>query len=125
MYTGIYFRKSLKYALSISDPKKVFILSSKYGFIPLNRIIEPYDVRFGQNGALSQAEVNESAQIQGLADQQALFIGSKDYYLRAKAAIRRSEWLTLAISGGKGIICQYHWLNSNAGFNPFAENAAA
>jgi hypothetical protein len=127
MYIGTYFRPCLKYALSICDPSRVFILSSKYGFIPLTRVIEPYNVRFGEAGALSQSAINESAVKEGLTEGRVLFIGAKDYFIRAKAAIQQAEWLTPMVGrdlGGTWFGCQFLWMKRNSGRNPFEEVAA-
>ena len=43
LYISQLFRKSLKYAQQLS-PKEIYILSAKYGLVPLDKEIEPYDV---------------------------------------------------------------------------------
>jgi len=42
MYKGTLFKKSLAYAEKL-NPDSIFILSDKYGLIPLDKCIEPYD----------------------------------------------------------------------------------
>ena len=42
MYTSTLFRYSLEYAEKLR-PKSIFILSAKYGLLPLNKRIKPYD----------------------------------------------------------------------------------
>ena len=54
MYTGGYFRSNYRYAMSIvPDRKQVMILSAKLGFIPLDLVIDPYDVVMGSKKAVS------------------------------------------------------------------------
>ena len=43
LYISDLFRKSLKYAQSLS-PDAIYILSAKYGLLSLDTVIEPYDV---------------------------------------------------------------------------------
>ena len=43
MYTSDLFKKSLAYALTLTDSKKIFILSAKYGVLRLNDEIKPYN----------------------------------------------------------------------------------
>ena len=43
MYISPLFRKSLTYAKSL-NPDYIFILSAKYGAIPLDKVIEPYEL---------------------------------------------------------------------------------
>lgn len=42
MYTSSLFRKTFSYAKSL-HPKKIFILSAKYGLLKLDDLIEPYE----------------------------------------------------------------------------------
>ena len=50
LYVSSLFRKSLKYIQQFS-PQKVFILSAKYGLVPLDEAIEPYDVTLNKMSA--------------------------------------------------------------------------
>jgi hypothetical protein len=43
LYVSPLFRGNLRYADSLS-PDQIFILSAKYGLLPLNRYIAPYDL---------------------------------------------------------------------------------
>lgn len=43
MYVGPLFKYSLEYALLLT-PDHIFILSAKYGLLPLDQDIEPYDL---------------------------------------------------------------------------------
>lgn len=42
LYVSDLFKKSLAYARTLA-PKKIFILSAKYGLVPLDKVIEPYE----------------------------------------------------------------------------------
>lgn len=43
LYISPFFKKSLVYAKSL-NPDKIFILSAKYGLLPLDKEIDPYDL---------------------------------------------------------------------------------
>lgn len=43
MYVSDLFKKSLQYAKSL-NPKKIYILSAKYGVLELTDVIEPYEL---------------------------------------------------------------------------------
>lgn len=43
LYVSDLFKKNLQYALQL-QPDHIFILSAKYGLVPLDEEIEPYDV---------------------------------------------------------------------------------
>ena len=47
MYTSDLFKKSLAYALQL-NPRKVYILSAKYGLLELNEHIEPYNLTLNE-----------------------------------------------------------------------------
>jgi hypothetical protein len=42
MYTSVLFKKMMEYAHKLS-PRVIFILSAKYGLLPLDTMIEPYN----------------------------------------------------------------------------------
>ncbi len=48
MYQGPVFRKSLRWCLSVARLPDIFILSAKYGLIPSETVIAPYDAKMGE-----------------------------------------------------------------------------
>ena len=44
MYTSDLFVKNMKYAKNVLKSARIFILSAKYGLLPLDREIDPYNV---------------------------------------------------------------------------------
>lgn len=44
LYTSPLFRKSLEYARRITQDKDIYILSAKYGLLPLEARVRSYDV---------------------------------------------------------------------------------
>jgi len=57
LYLSDLFRKSLRYARSLS-PDVIYVLSAKHGLVPLDQVIEPYDDTL--NGKIA-AEVRQWA----------------------------------------------------------------
>jgi hypothetical protein len=53
LYRSPLFRKSLLYALSIAD--RVYILSAKHGVLPLDEIVEPYELSIKNLDSLQKA----------------------------------------------------------------------
>ena len=49
MYISPLFKLSLSYARSL-DPRRIFILSAKYGLLELNDIIDPYELTLNHMG---------------------------------------------------------------------------
>lgn len=43
MYTGSYFKLCMTYAKTLTTDDNIYILSAKYGVLPLNKVIEPYN----------------------------------------------------------------------------------
>lgn len=50
LYTSPLFRKSLEYARRISQDKDIYILSAKYGLLPLDARVRSYDVTLNRMG---------------------------------------------------------------------------
>jgi len=55
LYTSPLFKKNLQYALKL-QPDQIFILSAKYGLVPLDEEIEPYDLTLN---TMSAKEIKE------------------------------------------------------------------
>lgn len=61
MYTGPYHRKMLALARSRFTADSIMILSALHGFLPLNRIIVPYEKRWGEPGCVTEAQLDRQA----------------------------------------------------------------
>lgn len=67
LYTGVYFAECLQTAREMTgDDHRVLILSAHYGLVGLADVIEPYDLRMGQPGAVRVAEVRDQAAARGV-----------------------------------------------------------
>ena len=54
VYVGAFFKKNLTLAKKINKP--IYVLSSKYGVIPLGAVIEPYDLVWDRRTALEASK---------------------------------------------------------------------
>jgi hypothetical protein len=63
LYTGPYFRAALAWAESVTggDPKRVLILSARYGFIRPWMVRAPYEQRMDKPGAISVGRLRGQA----------------------------------------------------------------
>lgn len=58
MYTGTYFKMQMRWAIhTAATAQNIRILSAKYGLIPLDTIIHPYDLRMGQPGSITAQQL--------------------------------------------------------------------
>jgi cytoplasmic iron level regulating protein YaaA (DUF328/UPF0246 family) len=58
LYDSDLFKKSLKYAEQL-EPDAIFILSAKYGLVPLNEVIKPYNMTLNN---MKAAEIRQWAE---------------------------------------------------------------
>lgn len=42
-YTGALFRGALAYARSVCSTDRIYVLSARYGLVPIDRVLNPYD----------------------------------------------------------------------------------
>lgn len=45
LYQGLYFKGCLRAALALTEPENIFVLSGKYGLLPLEQEVESYEQR--------------------------------------------------------------------------------
>ena len=85
MYIGQYFKQCMLYAKTLTKNNNIYILSAKYGVLPLNKVIEPYNKTLK---TMSKKEIKEWAsmvvtQLQELhitSNTPVTFICGKNYY---------------------------------------------
>ncbi len=83
MYTGLLFKKSLKYAKSL-NPDLILILSAKYGVLKLNQKIEPYDKTLNkmnkeESEQWSQLVLKQLKNISDLKKDDFIFLAGNNY----------------------------------------------
>lgn len=88
LYVGSYFKACKNYALSVTDPSRVLILSAKHGLVPLPKVLAPYDTTFGQPGCITQPQIAQQARDMGLLNEPSVYIAAGKRY----AAMVRPIW---------------------------------
>ncbi len=107
LYVGAYHVSCQRYALTLTSPEKVFILSALYGLLDLWRVIAPYDLRMGSKGAITSNKVREQANLLGILDQEVIALGGRDY---TKVCAQVWSNCSLPLEGRGGIGKQLKWL---------------
>lgn len=88
LYTSDAFKKNLEAALALvdGDRSRVFVISAKHGYLPLDQVVDPYEASFKQrertvNGGKDYITTPNimRAQAQSLPDGPAVVLGGKDY----------------------------------------------
>lgn len=119
LYTGSYFRACARYAIAAVGPDRVLILSAKHGLIRLDKLLTPYNVRFGMAGAVGRATLERQRDEYGIGNTPALVLGGKDYVKQTENLFAQRFVLTEfmgADAGGMGL--QIGWLTRNRGRLP-------
>lgn len=119
LYTGSYFTACLEFAKSIvRNERSILILSAKHGFIDLNELVEPYDVRFGEKGQASMDLLAEQARERGIDKLPVLALGGLRYVTNTAKVCPNCTALSDFMLDGTGIGLQIRWLKNNLGRAP-------
>jgi hypothetical protein len=112
MYVGTYFRACLRWALSVTRPDRVLILSAKYGLLPLQQVIDPYDVTFGRDNSVTKDDVRRQATAMGLRAETDVLVAAGKRYVEVVKAV----WPTAVnvVDGKGGMGHQISWLKREA-----------
>lgn len=83
LYISPLFKKSLHYARSLK-PDHIFILSAKYGLVPLDQVIEPYDVTLNEMPAVeirrwSRRVLDQLRRVIDLQEDRVIFLAGDKY----------------------------------------------
>ncbi|MFJ4342657.1 DUF6884 domain-containing protein [Streptomyces sp. NPDC088915] len=79
LYVGSYHRSLRSAADKLTDPVLIFVLSALHGLVPFDRRLLPYDVRLGDERAVTPEKVGWDAARLGLDDADVVFLGGQDY----------------------------------------------
>lgn len=114
MYVGGYHVACQRYALKLAgrDESKVFVLSAKYGLLGFWETIEPYDLRMGKPGCVSERLVARQAEELGVAGESDVTgLGGAEY-----VKIMRRVWpsLKIPLDGVGGIGKHMKWLKEHS-----------
>lgn len=113
LYTGGYFKARLAYARTLTPDDHILILSAKFGFVNLDCLLPPYDLRLGDPGAITAVEatlqLQFSHQVMGEPDwldhPEVVVLAGRDY-----VDLSRQLWPDLAAPLQGGIGQQLSWL---------------
>jgi cytoplasmic iron level regulating protein YaaA (DUF328/UPF0246 family) len=80
LYSGMYFQSMLSYGLSITTLDNIKIVSAKYGLIPAEQIIEPYQLHITNKRAIHASKIYQQAKEQKLLDREQVVLVSGQNY---------------------------------------------
>ena len=118
LYIGSYFKVNLRYARSIAKDEDIFILSALYGFLPLNKRVETYDLRMGRPSTEIIDKTRKQADKLGILNKKAVILGGKNYVDCCRDCFKTPYVLTEHLEL-KGMGYQMQWATRNIGLNPF------
>jgi hypothetical protein len=61
LYDGSYFKAARNWARSVTTDNRIFIMSAKYGLLPANKVVHPYNLRMGQAGSVTVGILRQQA----------------------------------------------------------------
>ena len=103
LYVGSYFRSALAAALAITTPDRVRILSARYGFLGLDELVEPYELRIDAPGAVDASELAGTADDELAAADEVLVLAGKAYAQAARNVLGPAVTVPEAITNARGI----------------------
>lgn len=115
MYLGSYHRGCMKYALSLTTPKRVLILSAKHGLLRLDERIQPYELKMGSTGCVTTETVRQQGQAIGVGSRPILVLG------KAYDKVARKVWpeaIAPLRDSSLGMGKQLQWMLRNRGILP-------
>ena len=65
-YTGSMFQDSLRTARKLFSDDRIYVMSAKHGIVPLDRVLEPYDVKLGMEGSIDARTLADSLDEAGI-----------------------------------------------------------
>jgi hypothetical protein len=115
LYTGPYAGAALRWARSVAPVHAIFILSAKYGLVPHDRVIEPYEMTLRDQRAVGSDVIAAHAAAFGVAGQtDVIVVGGRGY-----VELARTVWPTArAPFAGLGMGRQMSLLRQSMGRVP-------
>ncbi|WP_327419356.1 DUF6884 domain-containing protein [Streptomyces sp. NBC_01233] len=108
LYTGSYHRACARAAAALTaDGGTVLVLSALYGLTPLDRVIDPYDLRMGEAGSITPEQLREQARTLGLDQAAEVVILAGATYTAAALEVWPHASTPLAGLGGMGYQLQH------------------
>jgi hypothetical protein len=79
LYTGPYFGAMMAYVRLRAGLHDIAILSAKYGLVPAQRVIAPYNLKLGQPGSVDVETLRRQAAELGVAGRDVVAFGGQRY----------------------------------------------
>jgi hypothetical protein len=103
LYTGSYHRACARAAAALTiRGGTVLVLSALYGLTPLDRVIEPYDLKMGDLGSVTGAQLVEQARALGVDQAREVIVLAGAAYTAAARQVWPDAAAPLAGLGGMG-----------------------
>lgn len=102
MYRGTYSRLALRAATALTDRSDIRIISARWGLLPLDQVIEPYELRLGQPRSITAAKVRAQAAQQGLLNRRHVIVLAGHAYTELVRQVWPHALTPLADTGGIG-----------------------
>ena len=110
LYIGTYFKLCLALAKTITSEKDIYILSAKYGLIPLEKEIEPYEEKI-----TSKNKEDRKKWVQSVGEQLKIFPQGKRVFICSQQYYKYFEGIKLLPKMGIGL--QMQWMKGFLSFN--------
>jgi hypothetical protein len=91
LYVGSYHRAAQRAALALVPRERVLILSARHGLLGLDDLVEPYELRLGQPGAIQATDLHGQAARRGLTGRPIVALCGAAY-----AALLQQVWAEVA-----------------------------
>lgn len=120
LYKGTYFRVCIRWAMSVTDRDRIFVLSALHGLLTLETVVEPYDLKMGDPGSVDVERVREQAGHMGIAGY-VVGLGGQEYLSRLRPIFSGLIEPTAHLRK-KQMGFQMNWLNNHRGYVPDPKN---
>ena len=108
LYTSGVHRLAQRAARKLTGPESIRILSAKHGLLPLEELVDPYDLRLGQPKSITPDKLRAQADQQGiLSHPDVVVLAGRDY-----THLAQTVWphAVAPLAGSRGIGGQQHRL---------------
>lgn len=79
LYRGAMATCALRWARTVTDVGHIYVVSAKWGLLPHEQVVEPYQLRLGQPGAISAGTLRHQAMTAGILHEPVVVAGGKEY----------------------------------------------
>lgn len=85
LYISSLFVKSLEYAEKIIEADKIYVLSAKYGLVPIDKVIEPYEktlknMKKNERVEWANEVLSELSKVSDIMKDEYYILAGKNYY---------------------------------------------